>query len=168
MHSTWPTPLICQLATSKATSSPTRHEAEALKAAKSRSRRPDIHRSVAPCAVNRHHLPGPLPRHTTVHPRATTPPTQPPATHAAQGDRPQTTSVAPLPGPLPRHIVQPSTLERVDRDDDPATLTLQPSQLKIATQAMLSCNPTSWSCRRIGFRDRRLGAQIWGRCPAIH
>lgn len=59
--------------TSKATSSPSRHEVEAHKQRNSWSRRPDIHRSVTPCALNRHHLPGPPPRHTTALPRAATP-----------------------------------------------------------------------------------------------
>lgn len=57
----------------KSNLSPTRHKIKHSMLQKSRSRRPDFHRSVTPCAIHRYHLPGPPPRHTTAHSRAATP-----------------------------------------------------------------------------------------------
>jgi hypothetical protein len=121
----------------------------------SRGRRPDIHRSDAPSALHRHRLPGPPPRHTTAHLEQQRRTNQLPAAHAAQGNRSQTTNVAPHPGPPPRHKVRPPPLGRIDRADKPAT-----QVTKIATQAKIETLPRLMEPPRASLSEAAASAHI--------
>jgi hypothetical protein len=112
--------------TSRATLSPTRHEADALNIAKvsgplSRHPPTPLRR-----ADHQHHLPGPPSRRPPAHAGAATPhdaATRNPCCTGQTARRPR--PMHQHPGPPPRHKVEPSPLRRVDGADNLAALATQ-------------------------------------------